>query len=96
MCDGGWWWGGGPGPGVPPDCSLVYSGSSLCLKDMEMLHFGLNERDFPSIGDAFIYDMHTEAYTQAYVLSQSKATLHFGIVSKEKMHFQFFYIKNMI
>lgn len=57
---------------MPPDCSLVYSASSPCLSDMEMLYFVLNERDFPSIRDAFIHDMHMEKYTEAYTLSHVK------------------------
>lgn len=35
-----------PGPGVPPDCSLVFSACSACLKDMEILGFYLlGEKD---------------------------------------------------
>lgn len=70
--------GEGCSPGVPPDCSLVYSASSACLKGMEMLFFLLNEKDFTG-RDAFIHDMHIESYTQAYTQSHSISQFAIGL-----------------
>lgn len=59
----GWGVGGGvaqtrPGPGVPPDCSLVFSACSACLKDMEILGFFLlGENDFCGIRDVLMNDI---------------------------------------
>lgn len=53
-------WGGGglPGPRVPPDCSLVFSACSACLKDMEILgSFRHGEKDFAGIRDVFMNDI---------------------------------------
>lgn len=47
-----------PGPGVPPDCSLVFSVCSACLKDMEILGFYLlGEKDSAGIRDVFVNDI---------------------------------------
>lgn len=51
-------WGGLPGPRVPPDCSLVFSACSACLKDMEILGSFLHgEKDFAGIRDVFMNDI---------------------------------------
>lgn len=47
-----------PGPGLPPDCSLVFSACSACLKDMEILGFYLlGEKDFAGIRAVFMNDI---------------------------------------
>lgn len=66
--------GSSPDPEVPPDCSLVYSASSACLKGMEIVFFPLlNEKDSTGIREAFIHDMNIGAYAQAYTLSHSQS-----------------------
>lgn len=64
-------------PGVPPDCSLVYSASSTCLKGMEMQFFSLpNETDSTGIKDAFTHDMHIGAYIRPPTLPHSRTVCH--------------------
>lgn len=50
--------GGVASPRVPPDCSLVFSACSACLKDMEILGSFLHgEKDFAGIRDVFMNDI---------------------------------------